>query len=170
MQAGLQMLGWSQTQSEDVQADVEQGSAITDEIANETLDAMEGDFGEDAEDDEAAATVIAQDLLERSAALADTEDGADIAAAVLVSGVQILNDMADQAHPEAQEAVRAASAEVRARIARTPPSTVKSAFEGGFRPEADATPRPGGDRVDGLAHPHVATAEAQHEEARAAEP
>ena len=79
------MLGWSQTQSEDVQADVEQGSAITDEIANETLDAMEGDFGEDAEDDEAAATVIAQDLLERSAALADTEDGADTAAAVLNS-------------------------------------------------------------------------------------
>ena len=130
---------------------------------------MEGDFGEDAEDDEAAATVIAQDLLERSAALADTEDGADTAAAVLVSGVQILNDMADQAHPEAREAVRAASAEVRAGIAQTPPSTVKSAFEGGFRTDPDETPRPGANRVDGLAYPHVATAEAQHAEARAVE-
>jgi hypothetical protein len=72
---------------------------IAEDIENKNLEAIKGVLGDDPEDDDAAAALIAEELLTRSATFAETEDGAGVAAALLVSGAENLDNMADQAHP-----------------------------------------------------------------------
>ena len=84
---------------------------------------------------------------------------------MLVSGVSYLSSLETEVHPEAQGAVRTQSGRLLDLLDRAPPSTVKRGYQDGFRTDPDATPRPREEReIDGLEHPHVSTAQAQHDE------
>ena len=122
---------------------MEEADELAKAIVKSTLEAMDGRVGDDPIEDAATGELIAEDLLERSARYQQIEDGADIAAAILVSGADASDDIGSQAHPGAADVVRTASASVRAAIAQAPPSRVKQAYEQGFRLD----PAPGSQRI-----------------------
>ena len=99
---------------------MEEADELAKAIVNSTLEATDGRVGDDPIEDAATGELFAEDLLERSARYQQIEDGADIAAAILVSGADASEDIASQAHPGAADVVRTASASVRAVSAELP--------------------------------------------------
>jgi hypothetical protein len=160
------LTAWAQTQpEEELVQDVGIADGEVDDIVNDRLEDIEGDLGQDPEQDADVAEDIADSIIQLSEEYQETDDGGEIAAGMLVSGVSYLSSLETEVHPEAQGAVRTQSGRLLDLLDRAPPSTVKRGYQDGFRTDPDATPRPREEReIDGLEHPHVSTAQAQHDE------
>ena len=160
------LTAWAQTQpEEELVQDVGIADGEVDDIVAAHLEDLDGEPGDDPKQDEELAEDIADSIVRLSEEYQDAEDGGEVAAGMLVSGVSYLSSLETEVHPEAQGAVRTQSGRLLDLLDQGPPSTVKRGYRDGFQTDQDATPRPREEReIDGLEHPHVSTAQAQHDE------
>ena len=125
------------------------------------------EIGEDPERDQEIIRGTVDAVLERSATFARTTDGANLSAALLVAGKQALDDIGsitDQQHTIGEQSALLMSA-----LDDSDFSEVRQGFTESFRVPDPTTSESGesssndlGARVDAASHPHVATAQAQH--------
>ena len=165
------MTPWAARQAnapDDLEADVEVAENTVAEIVDQQL--YEGEeLGESADRDQEVVAQAADAILERSSTFANTYDGANLSAALLVAGKQAFDDIATiSADPQAvyQQNERLLSA-----LDESNYSEVREGFSQSFRapPTSDADSDDEsassddiGSLIDTDSHPHVSTAEAQH--------